>query len=180
MKPERMSIDFAARRPQATRIGQVLLLAAAASLMWFAAQAFRVWNAQHQQTQALTELESRQQAEHVSQLRSEPMAPGDVARLRLVKSTAVNLQTPWSDLLAALESAPSESVALLSIEPSVQKRTVRLTAEARNSQAMLDYVAALQRDTRLNRVVLVSHQLQQDAPGTPVRFQLQANWGASP
>jgi hypothetical protein len=45
---------------------------------------------------------------------------------------------------------------------------------------MLSYLGALQRDDRLNTVVLVSHQVQAQTPGTPVRFQVQAGWGGTP
>ena len=45
---------------------------------------------------------------------------------------------------------------------------------------MLDYVAALQADRRLSQVVLVSHQVQTQAVGKPVRFQMQSAWGATP
>jgi Tfp pilus assembly protein PilN len=108
-----------------------------------------------------------------------PTEPGELARLRAVRRVARNLKTPWSDVLESLESAPNESVALLSVEPSAAKRSLRITAEARNAQDMLEYVGALQRDARLSGVVLSSHELQAKAPGTPVRFQVQAAWGGT-
>ena len=74
-------------------------------------------------------------------------------------------------------------MALLAIEPSIQRQQVRLTAEARQPEAMLDYVAALQSDTRLSQVVLLSHQVQALSPGQPVRFQMQLHkllWNDEP
>jgi Tfp pilus assembly protein PilN len=62
----------------------------------------------------------------------------------------------------------------------VAKRSVRLTAEARDDTEMLAYLAALQQDPQLSSVILASHQVQSQAPGTPVRFQIQASWGESP
>jgi Tfp pilus assembly protein PilN len=106
--------------------------------------------------------------------------PGELARVRTLRQVARSLTTPWADVLESLESAPNESVALLSVEPSVAKRSLRITAEARGPQEMLDYVGALQRDGRLSRVILASHELQAKAPGTPVRFQIQAAWGMAP
>jgi Tfp pilus assembly protein PilN len=67
-------------------------------------------------------------------------------------------------------------VALLAVEPSAARRSVRLSAEARDAQAMLAWLQALQRDARLAQVLLVSHQVQTQTPGTPVRFQIQASW----
>jgi Tfp pilus assembly protein PilN len=114
------------------------------------------------------------------QTKATTIEPGELARVRAVRRVARNLKTPWSDVLEALESAPNESVALLSVEPSAAKRSLRITAEARNAQDMLEYVGALQRDARLSGVVLASHELQAKAPGTPVRFQVQAAWGTAP
>lgn len=177
MKPERLTLDFGAARRQTTPLARVLLALGLAALGWFCTQGAKAWNTHRLQTNALAELEVRQKGEQTAATRAPTIEPGQLAQLRLVRSAAQSLQTPWSDLLAALESAPSDSVALLSIEPSVQTRMVRLTAEARHARAMLGYVAALQKDARLSQVVLVSHQVQLQAPGTPVRFQLQATWG---
>ena len=104
--------------------------------------------------------------------------PGNKARIQLVLDTEQRLLAPWPDLLAALESAP-DHVALLSIEPSMAKRKVTLTAEAANPTEMLNYLKALQKDGRLSGVVLSSHQVLVQNPGTPVRFQLQAQWGSA-
>jgi hypothetical protein len=81
--------------------------------------------------------------------------------------------------LTALEKAPS-NVALLAVEPSAAKRSLSLTAEAANSAQMLNYIQALQGDNHLSDVILVSHQVQLQAPGAPIRFQVRANWGETP
>jgi Tfp pilus assembly protein PilN len=87
--------------------------------------------------------------------------------------------TPWADLLEALETAP-DNLALLSVEPSAAKRSISLTAEAASPKDMLNYLRALQSDQRLSGVLLVSHQVQVQAPGAPLRFQIQGTWGGSP
>jgi predicted ArsR family transcriptional regulator len=128
--------------------------------------------------QALAQLDARQS----DAARPRPVAgKPDAAYLAKVRSTqqvSRNLTAPWVDLLNAIESAPQQSVALLAAEPSTAKQSFRLTAEARDLDAMLGYVAALQRDRRLVSVVLVSHQVQVQTPGRPIRFQVQAGWGA--
>lgn len=106
--------------------------------------------------------------------------PALAAQIKVADQVARSLAMPWGDLLAALESAPQESVALLAIEPSTAKKVFRLTAEARDSKAMLAYLASLRTDHRLDNVVLVSHQLQVQTAGRPIRFQLQAGWEATP
>jgi hypothetical protein len=105
--------------------------------------------------------------------------PAELSRVQFVRQTSRSLMTPWADLLAALEAAPT-NVALLSVEPSATKRSISLTAEAANPADMLNYLQALQRDHRLTGVLLTSHQVQVQAPGTPIRFQVQARWGGVP
>lgn len=100
-----------------------------------------------------------------------------LARVQFVSQTSRNLSTPWADLLAALEATPA-NVALLSVEPSAAKRNISITAEAATSEDMLAYLQALQKDDRLRDAFLTSHQVQTQAAGTPVRFQIQAAWGA--
>lgn len=129
---------------------------------------------------ALASLDRRTVVEPRERLADAKVDPAAVARIRAANQVAKNLTTPWADLLGAIESAPQQSVALLAIEPSAAKKSFRLTAEAKDAKAMLGYVEALRKDRRLDSVVLVSHQLQEKAPGRPTRFQLQAAWGPSP
>jgi hypothetical protein len=102
--------------------------------------------------------------------------PAELARARLARQTSRQLAAGWADLMAALEATP-KNVALLSIEPSAAKRSLSLTAEAADMFEMVNYLRALQDDQRLFNVTLVSHQVLLQAAGTPVRFQLRANWG---
>jgi Tfp pilus assembly protein PilN len=136
-----------------------------------------IWSDHGHQQRALDALEAR--AAPAPRQRA-PVDPADIARGKVARQVAQHLVTPWADLLDTLESARIESVALLSVEPSVSKRTVRLMAEARDAQVMLTYLGTLQRDPRLSSVMLVSHEVQLKSPGTPVRFQIQAGWGALP
>ena len=177
-----MKLEFAPNAPRGSRIGTALLVAA---VLAFGASAFeiaRVLATTARQTELLAALDARRGAAATADVSKRPAAvdPADLARNRAVRLVAQNLVTPWAGLLESLESAPNRSVALLSVEPSVAKHSIRLTAEARTSQDMLDYLASLQRDQRLNSAVLVSHQVQAQAPGTPVRFQVQASWVDAP
>lgn len=179
MKTGRLQLDFAPHARRVSRLGVAMLLA---SLAIFGVSAFeltQVLRTNARQTELLAALDARQGSLALSDetKRPPPADPAELARTRAVRLVAQNLVTPWADLLESLESAPNRSVALLSVEPSVAKRSLRLTAEARTSQDMLAYLAALQRDERLGAVVLVSHQVQAQVPGAPVRFQIQAAWG---
>jgi|SRR6476620_3826496 Tfp pilus assembly protein PilN len=100
--------------------------------------------------------------------------------LKLADSIAERLTIPWSNLFDALETSSTSAVALLALEPDVSKRLLRITAEAKDKNDMLDYVRRLSDDPRLVNVHLMDHQLQAQTPGEPVRFSIQASWaGAS-
>lgn len=88
------------------------------------------------------------------------------------------LSLPWDTLFRAVESAGGETVALLSMEPDIQKGTVRISGEAKNFDAMLEYVRQLGARDVFGSVHLQSHQIQQDDPQKPVRFSLLAVWKA--
>lgn len=88
------------------------------------------------------------------------------------------LSFPWNRLFRALESSVNEDVALLSIQPDVVGRIVTLNAEARNWNAMLKYASRLGKDKFFTDVHLVSHQIQQGNPQSPVRFILSCAWGS--
>lgn len=103
--------------------------------------------------------------------------PQDVHSARATAAVVRELQVPWATLFAALESVAGRNVALLSVEPSALRQEVRIVAEAKTSGAMLDFLEAL-RAQSLREVVLVSHQLQAQTPGAPIRFQARALWGS--
>ena len=86
----------------------------------------------------------------------------------------------WDRLFGALESARGTGVALLAIEPDPAKNTVRLTAEARTAEDMLAYIERLQAAEGLGEVTLASHQIKQNDPLQPLRFNVVASWVKQP
>jgi hypothetical protein len=178
MKTAALQIDFAPGARRVSWVGRGLLLAGAVLLVAGLAQGGRLLEQRAQAKSTLAGVEARQTHASAAPPARKPDAR-QVALIRATHQVAGDLTTPWSRLLASLGS-PGKDVALLSVEPSVAKRSVRLTAEARDAAGMLDYLAALQHDARLSYVVLLSHQVQSQAPGTPIRFQVQAQWGDAP
>jgi len=87
-----------------------------------------------------------------------------------------HLSLPWDKLFEAVESSASEQVALLSIQPDEKRGTVSIGGEAKNAEAMLDYVRRLQRSHMLSNIYLLNHQVEQQDPQTPVRFSVVATW----
>jgi Tfp pilus assembly protein PilN len=179
MRTGTLHIDFAPGARRISRGGVLLLLASVLLLGAGLFQAAQLVAARTHAQAALSSIEA-QRADGAARTTPGKPDPRQVALVRATRQVASDLMTPWARLLSSLGSTTGKDVALLSVEPSVAKRSVRLTAEARDANDMLAYVAALQRDSRLSSVVLVSHQLQVQAPGTPVRFQIQAQWGETP
>ena len=180
MTAPRLRLEFAPGARHVPWLGVAMLIASGALLGAGAWELARVLAGNARQADTLAALEARRGNATAHAARALAPEPGELARTRAVRQLAQQLVTPWADLLESLESAPNLSVALLSVEPSVAKRSLRLTAEARGAADMLDYLGALQRDTRLHSVILVSHQVQAQSPGSPLRFQIQAAWGAGP
>jgi len=87
---------------------------------------------------------------------------------------------PWNRLFKVLESSAGEDVVLLSVHPDVAGGTVTLNAEARDWNAMLDYIRRLGEDKFFTDVHLVSHQIQANDPQQPVRFVLSCAWVSTP
>ena len=93
---------------------------------------------------------------------------------------AHELSRRWDRVFLALESAKAPDVALLAIEPDPRKGVLRVTAEAKGKNAMLDYVNRLQAAQSLQRVMLESHEVLSQVPEKPVRFVVTASWVATP
>lgn len=86
------------------------------------------------------------------------------------------LSLPWDTLFRAVESSAGKNIALLSMEPDIRKGTVTISAEAKNFDAMLEYVRQLGKRDVFGSVLLQNHQVQQKDPEKPIRFSLRASW----
>ncbi len=86
------------------------------------------------------------------------------------------LSLPWKELFEAFEVSRTNEVAVLSIEPDVQKGLVRISAEAKKMGSMLDYVSTLQKIALFREVTILNHQIQEQDPEKPIRIVLQAAW----
>lgn len=82
----------------------------------------------------------------------------------------------WTTLLNSIEAVQSKKVALLVLEPDATNGKLRLTAEAQDVAAMLDYLKQLQQQPGLREVVLLSQLVNEDNPQQPVRFIVGAQW----
>ncbi|MEH6437220.1 PilN domain-containing protein [Massilia sp. DD77] len=94
-----------------------------------------------------------------------------------VNDAVLQLNLPWRELYDAVRAATPASVALLALEPDAKRRTLRLTAEAKNSDDMFAYIGKLQEQAWFTSVVLTRHEVAEQDPNRPLRFQLSAQWG---
>jgi len=98
------------------------------------------------------------------------------AQAAAVNGAVLQLNLPWRELHDAIGAATPAEVALLALEPDARKHTVRITAEARGSDDMIDYVEKLQAQGWFTAVALTHHEINDVDPNKPIRFQVEAQW----
>ncbi|HLP97442.1 MAG TPA: PilN domain-containing protein [Sideroxyarcus sp.] len=90
------------------------------------------------------------------------------------------LSLPWDELFRAVETAAGKDMALLAMEPDTEKRQVKISGEAKDFAALLDYITQLEAQPVFGAVRLQSYQVQQQDSERPVRFALRAVWRGQP
>jgi Tfp pilus assembly protein PilN len=106
--------------------------------------------------------------------------PVPEAQASAVNAAVMQLNLPWRALHDAVQAATPPTVALLALEPDAKKSALRITAEARNSDDMITYVEQLQAIDWFGPVSLVRHEVNEQDPNRPIRFQIDARWKAAP
>ncbi|MDP1557406.1 MAG: fimbrial assembly protein [Nitrosomonas sp.] len=86
------------------------------------------------------------------------------------------INLPWEALFDAVEFAANEEVALLSLQPNVANRTIRIGGEAKDLSALLDFVEALERELIFENAHLVNYKIKLDNPQRPIVFLVTAEW----
>lgn len=100
--------------------------------------------------------------------------------VKAAETVVRQLTLPWAPLIETLENVAVKDVAVLHVQPDAQQRNLRITAEARNANAMWQYVHNLTAAKTLTAVHLVNHQVQAEDPQKPLQFSVQASFKASP
>lgn len=98
------------------------------------------------------------------------------ANLAEMRKVSQQLRRPWERLFAMLEAMPRDDIALLSLTPDARKGQVRISAEARDLEAMLEFHQRLEASDELSDVSLLSHEIVANVPEHPVQFNLSASW----
>lgn len=167
-------IDFGPRR-LASPYGWLLLVAGSVAVAVALGAGHRIASATAVQLNILGSIEQ--------QVPGAGRAPPTAAETRARDATLADmrrileqLNLPWGGLFATLESLHGGDVALLSIAPDARNGNLRISGEARNLGAMLDYHRRLDESPGIRDVSLVSHEILEQVPERPVRFSLVATW----
>lgn len=177
---KKISLDFRKQVPRVSMAGIILLLAGAAVVAQMAVQSADLKSRINEAEQKLTRLEKEGQRR--LQQAGQPALVADGAALQLEISQANDilhqLSRPWHGLFKAIESSDEKQIALLSVQPDMQRRVLRLGGEAKNFDALLAYVGRLEKNEGLSKVFVTQHEIRSQDPEKPVRFTLVASWGA--
>ncbi len=169
----RLKLDF--QRKSASMGGGVVVLAIALLLGGKLFADYRDVTAEIERGEAaLTRLERL--AGHKAVRPGKQGADPYSAEIKRANEVIDQLALPWDQLFASVEEAAGKDVALLSIQPDKHKGAVSIEGEAKDIAAMLDYMRRLNEAKQLRKIDLLSHQVQQQDPQKPVRFNLSARW----
>jgi hypothetical protein len=96
--------------------------------------------------------------------------------IRVANVVLHQIALPWDELFLELERSRDKSVALLSVQPDLQSRVVRIGGEAKNLRAVVEYARRLGKTGLLHDAYLVGHEVKTQDPQRPVTFTLVAGW----
>lgn len=102
--------------------------------------------------------------------------PVNPVTLKRWTAAQTELSMPWENLFGALEQSRMDEVALLSVEPNPNTRTMRVAAATKEYESVLTYVERLSNRDLFENVVLVSHQTDPTDSNMPIRFVVEAQW----
>jgi len=98
------------------------------------------------------------------------------AQATAVNAAIAQLNLPWRDVFDAMEGATPKTIALLTLEPDAKRNLVRGMAEAKTSDDMIAYIEQLKKQDFFTSVLLTKHEINEQDPNKPLRFQFEAQW----
>lgn len=166
------SLSYARRGGILCLVLGVVVAATTAALAWAVYADTNRWNAD---LQALT----RQRATPVAAL-EENSTVEMKTELQAANQIIERLNTPWSALFESLETVYSENAILLALDPDPVSRSLRLTAESKDSSSMLEFVRQLRAAKVFADAYVVSHAINQSDMQRPIRFSVASHWLDAP
>ena len=167
-----LGLDFVRRHSRVSARG-VLLLLAGGAFAGVAAQQL------HEANTTLGVLERRLDGASRAASRTADK-PVDMAQLRariaLANQVLARKTLPWDELFRDIEASAEANVGLLSIQPEVATRQVRIGGEARDAATLTKYIGRLEAKPSLQNVYLVAHEMREAYGRKILRFELSASW----
>lgn len=197
----KMRIDFAApgwrralyrlsKEHPAALAGCVLGLALCAGAGWYGYQMVQQQRARAGQLRELERQQQRMlQQQQLQQAQQRQGAQGAAAlqaakvqipeaQAKAINAAVLQLNLPWRDMQEAVGAATPASIALLALEPDPNKQMLKISAEAKNADDMIAYIEQLKQQEFFAGAALSRHEISDTDPNRPVRFQVEATWGA--
>lgn len=171
-----LNIDFSGRRASPGLLGIALACAGVIATAWVIdtylseSQQIDLWESKLHEIKKMSRRTPSTIAEPLRDSRELQQ------EVRIANTVLRQIAVPWDTLFREIEKSGGESVALLSVQPDVQNRAVRITGEAKNLQAMLDYIRRLEATRSLSDIVLTGHEIKAQDAQRPVNFSLVAVW----
>lgn len=168
MSPRRLELDYIApqRRPRLLGLAVLAVAFVAAGILVERYREVKLELERIEARQGLLGAE-RRPARAMTRERLDEEAKSAEAVLR-------QLVLPWGTIIETVEEVAMPGVAILQMQPDAQQRQLRLGAEARTEEAMLEYVRRLAAARTVTDAHVVSHQVQMDDPQRPIQFTVQA------
>jgi hypothetical protein len=166
-------VDFVAPAARLSRIGAILfvvgVLFAGTAVMDDSSRSDELTRSQEQLEKTRASLKRAEAA----------LAPDQGSELAGFKQSgdiARRLVSPWGELLDALEHADNDDVALLAVESDAERGRLRLSGEAKNLDALVEYIKALEGSAGITDLRLMTQQVKQNDPQHPVEFVIDSIW----
>lgn len=93
-------------------------------------------------------------------------------------AAVAQLNTPWSDVLDALERNADAQVGLTQLEPDAKRQTLRIQAEAKHVGTLIRYAERLASDAAFGRLELLQHETNEQDPNRPSRLSFELSLAA--
>lgn len=90
-----------------------------------------------------------------------------------LRSSLVQIHSPWPQLFEQLERSTPPDVALVSMEVQAARAVLRIQAEARSIDGLLGYAYALQHQAAFGRLTLISHEPNERHAARPHRLTFE-------
>ncbi len=176
----RLKLKFPYREQSIPQIDITILLVGLLVLLVVLLQYRHITEEVNHWSSRVERLEKLQQQKNAPRTRSSSRIRefGQEIRKEVAQANAVldQINLPWEALFDSLEHAATEEIALLSLQPNVSSRTLRISGEARNMSELLDFVESLEREPVFENVHLINYRIKQDNPHRPITFLLTAAW----